>query len=309
MLAIVGFGNHVRKNILPALERINISIKFIVVRDTSRYFPEEVDKYKLIDSLDLILNDPSITHIYIATPNSTHVDISKRALRANKNVLCEKPVSRFSHDVEDIIHLAKKMDRKFSEMSMFMHHKQYDFISKTVFSSKYSQIKRARFVFRIPHLDKNNVRYSALLHGGAILDLGFYPLSAVVSLFPESDFKSADVFTEEGYEVDTHGRAMFKKGTVEIICEWGFGFDYENFIEFELIDGVLKAERAFTKPADYESIVEVIRTDGSYDKIETGQDDHFANVFNDFLYNDEKNYNNIIKRARLIEEIYNINVG
>jgi predicted dehydrogenase len=311
MLAIIGFGNHVKRNILPALQRINISVKAIVVRDISRYQLDDIARYNITDSLGLILNDIKVTHVYIATPNSTHVDLSIQVLNADKHVLCEKSVSNNCDDIKNIINLANKRNRKFQEMVMFKSHKQFAYIQKLVASLEFDDIKKAKLVFKIPHLNKDNVRYSKDLLGGALLDLGFYPLSAVLSLFPDVELKSTDINNETDYEVDTYGEAVFTKGTMEITCEWGFGFDYENRIELQLADRIFKVERAFTKPADYSSYIEIIESNGEYNKIIIGEDDHFGNIFTDFICDNIVGNSDvsIIRRVQLFERIFKSNIN
>lgn len=45
------------------------------------------------DSVDVLLSDPSIDAVSICTANSTHAELTVRALQAGKHVLCEKPMA------------------------------------------------------------------------------------------------------------------------------------------------------------------------------------------------------------------------
>ena len=63
---------------------------------------------KVADSADEILNDPAIKLIYIATPNGTHVDLTERAMRAGKAVMCEKPMGENLADAKRMVDVEKE---------------------------------------------------------------------------------------------------------------------------------------------------------------------------------------------------------
>ncbi len=66
------------------------------------------------DSLDDLLADPTVDLVTIAVPNNFHKDYSIRALRAGKNVVCEKPVTMNAAELEEIIAVQKETGRVFS---------------------------------------------------------------------------------------------------------------------------------------------------------------------------------------------------
>src|SRR5579864_1868912 len=57
--------------------------------------------------LDLMLNDPGVDAVVVATPPSTHFAIAERALAAGKHVLVEKPLAMRAVEAEDLMALAK----------------------------------------------------------------------------------------------------------------------------------------------------------------------------------------------------------
>src|SRR5215813_8328769 len=54
-----------------------------------------------------ILDDPAVQAVHITTPNKTHFDMSSRALKAGKHVICEKPLSMTSAETAELIKLAR----------------------------------------------------------------------------------------------------------------------------------------------------------------------------------------------------------
>lgn len=63
--------------------------------------------YYVYSSKEEMLNDPDIDVVIIAATNDAHKQLVIDALNAGKNVLCEKPVTMSSADLEDLIELAK----------------------------------------------------------------------------------------------------------------------------------------------------------------------------------------------------------
>lgn len=65
-------------------------------------------------TLDEILSDPTIQTVILAVPNNFHKELSIAALRAGKNVICEKPVMLSSRDLEEVIKISEETGRLFS---------------------------------------------------------------------------------------------------------------------------------------------------------------------------------------------------
>jgi len=69
--------------------------------------------YKTYDSFEEVLADPAVDIVLIATPNDLHCDQSIAALRAGKHVLCEKPVTPTSAELEKIMEVVKETGKVF----------------------------------------------------------------------------------------------------------------------------------------------------------------------------------------------------
>ena len=69
--------------------------------------------FNTYSSFEEILDDPQVDVVLIATPNDSHKDLAIRAMRAGKNVLCEKPVMMNSKDFEDVLEVAKETGKVF----------------------------------------------------------------------------------------------------------------------------------------------------------------------------------------------------
>lgn len=136
-------------------------------------------------SYEELLADPDIDAIYNPLPNSMHVDWSIRALEAGKHVLCEKPLSRHPADVESAFSVAERTDKVLMEAFMYRHNPQTARMKDVVASGAIGtpQLVRATFSFNLTR--PNDIRMSAELEGGSLMDVGCYCVSGSRNLFGE----------------------------------------------------------------------------------------------------------------------------
>ncbi|PWL47481.1 MAG: gfo/Idh/MocA family oxidoreductase [Clostridiales bacterium] len=66
------------------------------------------------DSLEQLLDDPSVDIVTVATPNDVHREIAVKALAAGKNVISEKPVTVSSEDLQAMIDAANQYGKLFT---------------------------------------------------------------------------------------------------------------------------------------------------------------------------------------------------
>ena len=62
-------------------------------------------------NVDELLDDPSIDAVYLATPVSTHYELTRRALEGGKHVLIEKPLATTIEEAEELAELAERQRR------------------------------------------------------------------------------------------------------------------------------------------------------------------------------------------------------
>jgi NDP-hexose-3-ketoreductase len=284
MIAIVGFGSHVKKNILPALSRMNVIPSYIVVRKLDDV--QNINKsITFTDDFETVLNDKDVSIIYIATPISTHFELAKKALLKNKNVICEKPLTPNPELAKELYSIANKNQVGLHQVAMYKYHAQFELLKRIINSNKYGKLKYVVASFKIPHLNENDIRYSPQLNGGALLDVGFYPVSALAYLFPELHYSGSSVASEVDYEVDLSGVATFKMIDTIGIASWAIGSCYENQITLEFSKAKLIFKRAFSKPETLNTEVDVIDAFCDLTHIDSGCDDQFVNMFTHLFSN------------------------
>jgi xylose dehydrogenase (NAD/NADP) len=166
-------------------------------------------------SYEGLLADPEIEAVYISLPNSLHVEWSIKALEAGKHVLCEKPLSRRAEEVERAFDVAEGAGRFLTEAFMYRHNPQTAKLKELVDEGAVGRLQLVRAAFSFPLRDSANVRLSADLDGGALMDVGCYCVSGSRLLAGEPEQVYGEQVTgETGVDVLFAGTMRFPGGTV-----------------------------------------------------------------------------------------------
>ena len=157
--------------------------------ETAEKFVEQYQGVKLFDQLNDFFND-SFDVVYIASPNSLHFSQAKMALSAGKHVILEKPAVTQPQDWQDLVQTAKDNKCFIFEAARNYHEDAFttikDFLAnKQILGADFNY---AKYSSKMPNLlagDTPNV-FSDRFAGGALMDLGIYPIYASVRLFGKS---------------------------------------------------------------------------------------------------------------------------
>ena len=289
-IAVIGFGNHVTKNILPAISRLEgVDVESVYVRDPDRYSDKALTNDLTIKHIDENIAD-DVDWVYVSTPISTHYDLASKYLKLKKNVICEKPLTDSLERTKELIELSESKGVRLHEVCMYQYHKQYQHL-KRVTTDNIGSLKTLSTRFTIPHLAKDNIRYVKELGGGALLDVGYYPLSLLLSLFGKPKNIKATKFSEDGYDVDLFGSAIFEYDNFYCIAEWGIGLPYTNEAIVVTENKIIKYDRIFSKPETFSTKAQ-IREGFNDSEVEIGSDDQFVNMFQSIFFADSNLYVN-----------------
>ena len=162
-----------------ARESDSVEILAVASRDQQRAeeYARESGIERSYGSYDALLADPDVEAIYISLPNSIHIDMTVRALEAGKHLLCEKPLSRRTSEVERAFDVAERNQRLLMEAFMYRHNPQTRRLTELVAEGAVGRVRIIRAAFGFVADDPANVRLSAALDGGALMDVGCYCVS------------------------------------------------------------------------------------------------------------------------------------
>lgn len=121
-----------------------------------------------------------IDAVYVATPHPFHANLAIAAMRAGKHVLVEKPAGLVTGEVQALIDVAGQMGVFFGEGLMYRCHPQIAQVVSHIQAGEIGQVQHidAQFGFAAS-FDATSRLFDPVLGGGAILDVGLYPISMV----------------------------------------------------------------------------------------------------------------------------------
>ena len=241
---IIGLGNAALKFAEAFKDSNNSKLKAVssVTKDKINKFQKNfnIEKEYCFNKYEDLLDCKDIDIVYIALPNSMHEEWINKSIGRKKNILIEKPAFIQLSQTEKIKKKILKENIFFSESFIYRHTPQiFEVLEllknntigqpKSMISNYGKNLLTKKNIFGLikkKKINNNNRLYSKKLGGGAILDLGCYPVSLsmlVASTISKIDCEKisvVDKIKEIGsYEVDinSHARIKFKNGFVSDI--------------------------------------------------------------------------------------------
>lgn len=165
-------------------------------------------------SYDELLDDPEVEVVYISLPNGMHVEWARRALESGKHVLCEKPLSRYPAEVEQLFDLAAARGLHLSEAFMYRHHPQTRRVKELVDSGAVGALRLIRASFSF-NCGPDDPRWLIEQEGGGLMDIGCYPVSMARYLAGEPERVSAEqLLGDGGVDIVMAGVLRFANGVI-----------------------------------------------------------------------------------------------
>jgi predicted dehydrogenase len=168
-----------RKVIPGAHQSPKVNLAAVASRDQGKAdaYAKEWNIERAYGSYDELLADPEIEAVYISLPNTMHCEWSIRAMEAGKHVLCEKPMSRHTAEVEEAFDVADRTGRILSEAFMYRHNPQTKQLKELVEQGAIGELRLIRSAFSYSLYDADNIRLRPEVEGGALMDVGCYCIS------------------------------------------------------------------------------------------------------------------------------------
>lgn len=137
------------------------------------------------ESLEAVLADPQVELVTVATPNDSHKEIVVKALRAGKNVICEKPVEMTVAALDEMIAAANESGKLFTVHQNRRFDVDYLAIKNLVESGEIGEVIRIESRVHGSRGIPSDWRSQKEFGGGMILDWGVHLIDQMLQLIPE----------------------------------------------------------------------------------------------------------------------------
>lgn len=187
----------------------------VASRDLSRAqaFASRWGFEKAYGSYEEMVNDPQVELVYIATPHSHHAQHAKLCLEHGKHVLCEKAFTANADQAKEIIALAEEKGLLLAEAIWTRYMPLGLQIRKMLDEGVIGEPRMLTANLSYPIAHKERIRRPELA-GGALLDIGIYPLTFASMMFGDEieRIESSALVTEEGVDCTENIVLIYKDG-------------------------------------------------------------------------------------------------
>ena len=213
------------KKVIPEMMNSNLcNIYAIASRDykLAKKVGEDLGIEKYYGTYEELLNDPKIEAIYNPLPNNLHIPLTIEAIKKGKHVLCEKPISLDAKEAQLLIDTMKSCPKiKVMEAFMYLFHPQWVEVMDIIGRKGLGEVKLIETHFSYFNDNSKDIRNKVEMGGGALLDIGCYPISLSRNILkeePKKVFASGDKHPIFGTDTLITGILEFSKGKSVFTC-------------------------------------------------------------------------------------------
>ena len=279
---ILGCARIARMQVVPAMQRCaNAQLQAVASRDPAKLaeFHALFGQFTAHATYEALLEDPQVDAIYVPLPNSMHCEWAIKAMRHGKHVLCEKPLALSAGEAERMAATASECGVLLMEAFMYRYTDRTKKIRAVLDSGVLGEIRSINSTFRFFLDRENTIKENPKLGGGALYDVGCYPLN-LIGLIAQDEPVSVAVANESTHGVDVNLSAMLRYPS-GLIASLHCGFNAFGRMHTEITGthGLLLAPDTFLNDAGR---LELFTTSRGAESIEVIESDRYASEIEDF---------------------------
>jgi len=168
-----------REHVLPAIARASNAVLTAVgsrSHKKARALADALGAEHAFGDYDALLDSDACDAVYIPLPTSQHVEWAGRAIAAGKHVLVEKPLALNAKRIAPLIKARDAHGVIVSEAFMVTYHPQWARVQQLLAKGAIGSLRMVDAAFTYYNTDPKNMRNVPALGGGAIPDIGVYPI-------------------------------------------------------------------------------------------------------------------------------------
>ncbi len=216
-------------------------------------------------SYEQVIADPAVEVVYIALPNDAHLPWALEALRADKHVLCEKPLGLDAAEVAAAFDVAEETGALLVEASWYRWHPRTQEAERMIAEGELGRVASVDASFVFDGVPVGDFRMDPGRGGGALYDVGCYAVSAVgwATGWAGVTRPEAEVRTHDS-GVDLATSARFEAGDAAVTVRAAIDQPAAQRLEIHGTAGTLRfGPPAFTAWSGGSAALEVAGVDGS----------------------------------------------
>ena len=216
---VLGTADIARGQTIPAMQlAANCELYAIAGRslDKARQFQQTFGFDQAYGSYDALLQDPQVEAVYIPLPNSLHCEWAIRALNAKKHVLCEKPLAVSGAQAESMFRAAEENGVMLMEAFAYLHSPIMAALRAELDAGAIGEIRYLESAFLTPRRVDADIRLRRETCGGALYDLGCYPVSLALWLTGRDPaaVRAAAQFSDQRIDLYTSALLVYENGAM-----------------------------------------------------------------------------------------------
>lgn len=216
---VMGTADIARGQTIPGMQKAEHCELYAIAGrriEKAEQYKNEFGFRKAYGSYDELLADPEVEAVYIPLPNDLHCEWSIKALKAKKHVLCEKPLAVSEEQVKEMFRAAEENGVYLMEAFAYLHSPFVKAVKAELEAGTIGEIRYFESAFITGRRPDTDIRLRKETYGGAMYDLGCYPLSMALWMIgkePEQVLASAQ-FSEKKIDLFTSALLLYDNGMV-----------------------------------------------------------------------------------------------
>ena len=171
---------------------------------------------KAYDTYEALLADEEVEAVYIPLPNSLHCEWVKKAAKAKKHILCEKPLALNEEQAKEMFDVCEEEGVLLMEAFAYRHAPLIRKVKELIDQGAVGAVKYLESHLTDVLTDMSNIRMNRNLGGGSFYDMACYNISAISYLLgfkePVRVKALAEMSQEYGVDVSNTALLMYEDG-------------------------------------------------------------------------------------------------
>lgn len=219
-IGILGAARITEKALIdPAKVMPQVRLEAIAARDRSRAeaYAARHGVAQVVDDYADVIACPDVDLVYNPLPINLHAEWTIKALEAGKHVLCEKPFAMNTDEALAMLEAAEKSGKRLIEAFHYRYHPAFETCMDWIAAGEIGDVRELHATFNVAITDNGTeIRHRVETGGGAMMDLGCYPLHWSLTIMGEapSDVRATANLTPTGVDEAMSAEIVFASGAV-----------------------------------------------------------------------------------------------